>query len=63
MRIIGSRWTKLVNVLTVRCHECGTRFPHRADDWRVVCPVCGETAWLDALRLEYAMKEEREDGS
>lgn len=52
-RIIDARWTKTVNMLTIRCGKCMSIFEHRADRWQVRCPECGKQAGLNKLRKEY----------
>jgi Zn finger protein HypA/HybF involved in hydrogenase expression len=50
-RIVGARWTPLVNMLELDCD--GRRFEHRADRWNVRCPHCGGIENLAVLRDRY----------
>ena len=52
MRLVGAAWSPTVNQMVIIC-QCGARFFHRADRWRVACR-CGAVAGLGALRDEYA---------
>lgn len=49
MMIVDARWTSRVNMLIVRC-DCGNKWEHRADRWRVSCPQCGRSERLDMVR-------------
>lgn len=54
--IIDADWTPRVNMLVIGCEMHGREvftFRHRADRWRVVCPVCSERADLADLRDSY----------
>lgn len=64
MRIIDARWTPTINYLIIEC-ECGLRFVHRADRWKVRChhvgltgiiKGCEATAHLGELRQRYAFE-------
>lgn len=49
MKIVGVRWTKIVNLLLIEC-SCGHKFEHRADRWNVECPECHKNEHLAKLR-------------
>jgi acetone carboxylase gamma subunit len=52
MQIVDAYWTQIVNMLVIVC-DCGYRFDHRADRWRLRCPRCGALDRLDKLRDRY----------
>jgi len=49
MKIINSEWTPQVNMLAIEC-DCGRQFSHRADRWKIECPICHRTDNLAFLR-------------
>lgn len=57
MKIVGAWWTSVVNQLKIDC-DCGEAFYHRADRWRVKCPICGRLADLGDLREAYVHANE-----
>ena len=52
MEILDARWTPTVNMYKIRC-GLGHEFEHRADRWRVECPVCGLRDHMHRLRSRY----------
>lgn len=55
MRIVGARWTPVVNMLFIVCgiDGCKKIFAHRADRWWALCPVCHQRENLAVLRERY----------
>lgn len=55
MRIVGARWTPVVNNLFIVCGigGCEKIFAHRADRWWVICPACHRRESLAVLRERY----------
>lgn len=64
MKIVDAEWSaKTVNILLIECTECGRRFKHRSDRWRVICPKCKARADLAELREKYAEAQDGGDSS
>jgi len=61
MKLIHTSWTPEVNMHVIAC-DCGKRFEHRADRFKVRCQSCGNAADLGVLRdiFAQAAKEAKE---
>jgi Zn finger protein HypA/HybF involved in hydrogenase expression len=51
VKLVDARWALPVNELVVRC-ECGRKFAHPVNRWRVRCPSCGRSEHIDAIRVQ-----------
>jgi len=48
VEILDIKWTPLVNMMYIKC-DCGIRFWHRADRWKVYCRFCKR--WENIIEL------------
>jgi len=55
MKIITAHWSSVINFLSIRC-DCGKRFSHRVDRWRVICPHCGNEVNINKLREDWTRR-------